>query len=238
MREALVHTERARDGTPAAPDCLGDERHLRNHRTRLDERVRRGYLPRRGGCYDSEEDQSPSPEPPGLRAFSWAIRRAPFPARFRAPTTITKYSGETRPKLWLTGWPASWEERTTTTSSSTTSPCSSPTLPGPGWSICLPRRSPTGTTWSRPSLETSKVRMCALGTPGISEAAASNQGIPARVHPTVFKAAHRAAQHHRLRRHRRVPRQHHVPRPGEQIGAQDSHQGERIDGHRHQVRLW
>jgi hypothetical protein len=26
---------------------------------------------------------------------------APFPTRFRAPTTITKYSGETRPKLWL-----------------------------------------------------------------------------------------------------------------------------------------
>jgi hypothetical protein len=24
-----------------------------------------------------------------------------FPTRFRAPTTITKYSGETRPELWL-----------------------------------------------------------------------------------------------------------------------------------------
>jgi hypothetical protein len=80
--------------------------------------------------------------------------------------------------LWTTGWPASWEERTTTTSSSTTSPCSSPTPPGPGWSICLLRRSPTGTTWSRPSLETSKVRTCALGTPGISKAVASSQGNP------------------------------------------------------------
>jgi hypothetical protein len=29
-----------------------------------------------------------------------------------------------------------------------------------------------------------------------------------------------------------------VPRPGEQTGAQDSHQGERIDGHSHQVCLW
>jgi hypothetical protein len=27
--------------------------------------------------------------------------RAPFPIRFRAPTTITKYSGETRPELGL-----------------------------------------------------------------------------------------------------------------------------------------
>jgi hypothetical protein len=80
--------------------------------------------------------------------------------------------------LRTTGWHASWEGRTMTTSSSATSPCSSLTLPGPGWSICLLHRSPTGTTWSRPSLETSKVRTCTLGTPGISEAAASSQGNP------------------------------------------------------------
>jgi hypothetical protein len=101
MREASVHTGRTRDGTPAAPDRLGNEHHLRDRRARLDERVRRGYHPRRGGRYDSEEDRSPSPDPPGPRAFSWAIQRAPFPARFRAPTTITEYSGETRPELWL-----------------------------------------------------------------------------------------------------------------------------------------
>jgi hypothetical protein len=45
-----------------------------------------------------------------------------------------------------TGWPASWVEQTMTTSSSATFPCSSPTPPKPGWSICLLRRSPTGTT--------------------------------------------------------------------------------------------
>jgi hypothetical protein len=101
MREASVHTERTRDGTPAAPARLGDEQHHRDRRARLEERVRRGYHPRRGGRYDREEDRSPSPEPPGPRVFSRAIRRAPFSARFRAPTTITKYSGETRPELWL-----------------------------------------------------------------------------------------------------------------------------------------
>jgi hypothetical protein len=74
----------------------------------------------------------------------------------------------------ITGWRASWEGRTTTTSSSATSPFSSPTLPGPGWSICLLRRSSTGTTWSRPSLEISKVHTCALGTRGTSGAAASS----------------------------------------------------------------
>jgi hypothetical protein len=101
MREASAHTERTQDETPAAPNCLCSEQHRRDRRARLKERMRRGYHLRRGGRYDSEEDQSPSPEPPGPRVFSRAIRRAPFPARFRASTTITKYSGETRPKLWL-----------------------------------------------------------------------------------------------------------------------------------------
>jgi hypothetical protein len=87
MREALVHTGRTRNTAPAAPGRLGNEHHHRNRRAHLDERVRR--------CYH------PSPEPPGPQAFSRAIRRAPFPTRFRTPTTITKYSGETRPELWL-----------------------------------------------------------------------------------------------------------------------------------------
>jgi hypothetical protein len=101
VRDASVHAERTWDGTPAAPDRLGNEQHRRDRRVRLDEKVRRGYHPRREGRYDNEEDRSPSPEPPGPQAFSRAIRRAPFPAWFRAPTTITKYSGETRPELWL-----------------------------------------------------------------------------------------------------------------------------------------
>jgi hypothetical protein len=101
MREASIHTELTGDETPTARDRLGDEQHRHDHRARLEENVRRGYHPRRGGCYDSEEDRSPSPEPPGPRVFSRAIRRSPFPACFRVLTTITKYSGETRPELWL-----------------------------------------------------------------------------------------------------------------------------------------
>jgi hypothetical protein len=101
MREASVHTGRTRYSAPAAPGRLDNKHHRRDRRAHLDEKVRRGYHPRRGGRYDSEEDRSPSPEPPGPRAFSWAIRRAPFPTRFRTPTTITKYSGESKPELWL-----------------------------------------------------------------------------------------------------------------------------------------
>jgi hypothetical protein len=101
MREASVCTGCTWDRTPAAPDRLSNEHHRRDRRARLEEKVRRGYHPRHRGRYDSEEGQSPSLEPPGPRAFSRAIRRAPFLAWFRAPTTITKYSGETRPELWL-----------------------------------------------------------------------------------------------------------------------------------------
>jgi hypothetical protein len=82
MREASVHTGRTRDAAPAAPGRLGNEHHRRDRRAHLDEKVRRGYHPRRGGRYDSGEDRSPSPEPPGPQAFSRAIRRAPFPTRF------------------------------------------------------------------------------------------------------------------------------------------------------------
>jgi hypothetical protein len=81
-REASVHTKPTRDKTPTARDRLGDDQRHRDRRARLEEKVRRGYHPRRGGRYDSEEDWSPSPKPPGPRVFSRAIRRAPFSAWF------------------------------------------------------------------------------------------------------------------------------------------------------------
>jgi hypothetical protein len=82
MREASVHTGRTRNTAPAAPGRLGNEHHHGNRRAHLDERVCRGYHPRRGGRYDSGEDRSPSLEPPSPQAFSRAIRRASFPTRF------------------------------------------------------------------------------------------------------------------------------------------------------------
>jgi hypothetical protein len=65
MREASVHTGRTQNTAPVAPGRLGNEHHRRERRAHLDEKVRRGYHPRRGGRYDSGEDRSPSPEPPG-----------------------------------------------------------------------------------------------------------------------------------------------------------------------------
>jgi hypothetical protein len=114
----------------------------------------------------------------GSSAGPYDGRRSQLGSEPRLPSPSTQGKRGRSCGLRTTGWPASWEERTTTTSSSATSPCSSPTPPEPGWSICLLRRSPPGTTWSRPSLETSRARTCALGTHGISEAAASSPGNP------------------------------------------------------------
>jgi hypothetical protein len=115
MREASVHTGRTRNTAPAAPGRLGNEHHHRNRRAHLDERVRRGCQPRRGGRYDSGEDRSPSPEPPGPQAFSRAIRQAPFSTRFRTLTTITKYLGGdeagTVARGLPVGLPAGWNGR-------------------------------------------------------------------------------------------------------------------------------
>jgi hypothetical protein len=60
-----------------------------------------GYHPRRGGHYDSREDRSPTPEPPRTCVFSREILTASFPQRFRQPTSIDKYTGETDPRVWL-----------------------------------------------------------------------------------------------------------------------------------------
>jgi hypothetical protein len=132
-----------------------------------------------------------------------------------------------------TDWHASWEGRMMTTSSSVIYPFSSPTPLEPGWSICPLHRSPTGTIWSRLSRGTSKACTCALGTRGISEAAASSQGSPSESTSDDFRSSALSCP--------TLPTQMSLglslPRPGEQTGAQDSHPCERTDGRRHQVRL-
>jgi hypothetical protein len=94
-RERLLDTRgQAQDG-----DALNviNARRTGNAETR----TTAGYNPRRGGRYDSREDRSPTPEPPGTRVFSREIRTASFPQRFRQPTSIVKYNGETDPRVWL-----------------------------------------------------------------------------------------------------------------------------------------
>ena len=89
--------DRLRDTRGNAHD--GDARNVLNQKK--EDGAAHGYHPRRDGRYDRKEDRSPSLEPPGTRVFSREIRVVPFPPRFRQPTTLTKYSGETDPGLWL-----------------------------------------------------------------------------------------------------------------------------------------
>jgi hypothetical protein len=93
--------ERILDTRGQAQD--GDARNVINTRRtgNAEARAAAGYHPRWGGRYDSHEDRSPTPEPPGTRVFSWEIRMASFPQRFRQPTSIDKYTGETDPRVWL-----------------------------------------------------------------------------------------------------------------------------------------
>jgi hypothetical protein len=97
--------------TPAKEQLLDTRRQARDSDSRNVISARRmrkaearavvGYHSRRGWRYDSDEDRSPTPEPPGTRVFSQEIRIATFPQRFRQPTTIVKYNGETDPRVWL-----------------------------------------------------------------------------------------------------------------------------------------
>jgi hypothetical protein len=93
--------ERLLDTRGQAQD--GDARNVINARRtgNAETRATAGYHPRRGGRYDSREDFSPTPEPPGTRVFSREIRTASFPQRFRQPTSIVKYNGETDPRVSL-----------------------------------------------------------------------------------------------------------------------------------------
>jgi hypothetical protein len=84
--------ERTLDMRGQAQD--GDARNVINARQarNAETRAAAGYHPRRGGRYDSREDRSPTPDPPGIRVFSQEIRTVSFPQRFRQPTTIDKYT--------------------------------------------------------------------------------------------------------------------------------------------------
>jgi hypothetical protein len=177
IREASVHTGHTRNTAPAAPGRLGNEHH----------RATVGPTSTRG-CAEATT--------PGVEDATTAGRiRVPRPNHLVRRPSAVPYDGRrsrpcSDPRLlsqstrgrrdrncgsWTTGWPANWVERTTTTSSSATSPCSSPTPLAPGWSTCLRGRSPTGTTWSKPSPAISRARTYALETPGTSEAADSSR---------------------------------------------------------------
>jgi hypothetical protein len=191
MREDSVHTGCTRDATPATPGCLGNEHHRRDRRPVSTIRCAEATTPSVGDATTARRIEAPRQNHQVRKpsAGPYDGRRSRPGSEPRLPSLSTRGKRGRNCGLWTTGWPASWVERTMTTSSSATSPCSSPMPPEPGWSICLLRRFPTGTTWSKPSLETSRARTCALGTLGISEAATSSQGNPCETTSGGFRSS-------------------------------------------------
>ena len=183
-------------------ECLVDNRGQHDARHDINEHRRRrhgdaeecGYSAHRDGRYDSDEDQM-ALEPPGPRVFSRVIHSMPLPSPFRPPTSIAKYNGKTKPKLWLadfrlacqlggargddqatSGWHASWEVLEGMIKPSSDSCRSSSPTPLEGGSMSfLPTKSTTGLTWSGYSRGNSRGPTSALATHGTSASASRNQ---------------------------------------------------------------
>jgi hypothetical protein len=100
--------------------------------------------------------------------FSREIRTASFPQRFRQPTSIDKYTGETDPRVWLNDYRLACHLGGATTDEVIirTCRCTSRTRLGRGSSTCRPVRSITGTIWFVRSWGTSRALTCVSGTPG------------------------------------------------------------------------
>jgi hypothetical protein len=148
MREASVYTGRTRNAAPAAPGHLDNEHHRRDHRARLDERVRQATTPGVGDAMTAGRIGVPRPNHPVCRPSVGPSdgRRSRPGSDPRLLSRSTRGKQDRNCGSQTIAWLANWVERTTTTSSSATSPCSSPTLLAPGWSTCLRGRSPTGMT--------------------------------------------------------------------------------------------
>jgi hypothetical protein len=223
MREVSVRTGHTRDGTPAAPDRLDDEHHRGDRRARLDERVHRGYHPRRGGGSEplAQTTRSASLQP----GHTTGAVPDPVPG----PDYHHQVLGGNKAGVVACGLQAGMPAgRNGRRQPHHPKPPPVPLRRRPGLAgasasctdLQLGRPS-QGLRWKFPGHVRAPWEL--MGSPKLPPAA---RGIPTRVHPTVFEAAHRAAQHHRFGCHRGVPRRHHLPRPSEQTGAPDSHQGE------------
>ena len=102
--------------TVSVRDRLGggrDARHTIEARRRIREAEREPHeeeqayeRPARRRDYDRQEgrnreDRALDHSAPGPRAFTVRVRNATIPTRYRTPTSIPKYSGDTDPSLWL-----------------------------------------------------------------------------------------------------------------------------------------
>jgi hypothetical protein len=109
MREASVHTGRMRDATPAAPGRLGNEHRRHDRRARLNEKVHRGYHPRRGDATTVGRIGAPRPNhlvcKPSAGPYDGRRSRPGSEPRLPSPSTRGKQGQNCG--LRTTGWSAS-----------------------------------------------------------------------------------------------------------------------------------
>jgi hypothetical protein len=191
MREASVHTGRTRERRLRPRVASATSTTAATVKPTSTRRCAEATTPGVGDAMTAGRIRAPRPNHPvrKLSAGPYDGRRSRPGSEPRLPSPSTRGRQGRNCGSRTTGWPASWVERTMTTSSFATSLCSSPTPPEPGWSICLLRRSPTGTTWSKLSPATSRAHTCTLGTPGISEAAASSWENPSGTTSGDFRSS-------------------------------------------------
>jgi hypothetical protein len=148
MREASVRTELTGDETTATRIASAMINTAVTVEPASSRRCAEATIPDAGDATTVRRIGAPHPnhQVRGSSAEPYDERRSRTGSEPRLPLPSTQGRRGRSCGSRITGYHASWEGRTTTTSSSATSPFSSLTLPGPGWSICPLRKSSTGTT--------------------------------------------------------------------------------------------
>jgi hypothetical protein len=106
MRETSVHPEHTRDEAPAARDYLGNEHHHLDRRTRLDEKVRRGYHPRCGDAATARRIAASLPNHPVRESSAgpYDERRSLPVSEPRLPSPSTRGRRGRSCGSWTTDW--------------------------------------------------------------------------------------------------------------------------------------
>jgi hypothetical protein len=101
MREGSAHTGRTRNTAPAARVASATSTITTTVGPTSTRGCAEATTPGVGDATTAGRIGVPRPNHSVCRLSAAPYDGAPFPTWFRPPTTITKYSGETRPELWL-----------------------------------------------------------------------------------------------------------------------------------------
>jgi hypothetical protein len=127
---------------------------------------------------DDDRERSWSPNQRGPLAFGRSIHDAKFPSRFRAPTNIPRYNGDTNPSVWLEDYRLACHAGGATDDLFVIKNfhSTSATPHARGSSICRATRSKTGRTCVGSLSATSRAHTCAPASMGAAQLQAAARG--------------------------------------------------------------